>query len=76
MYNAFHPSAFEVISGETFWVETADAYRGKIQKGEDSPTLDRIPFENANPKTGLIYVIGAKKGRYFICWNHRYGHKS
>lgn len=61
-YSASHPSAFEVVPGETFCVETADAYRGKIQSEEDTPTLDRIPFENANPQSGPIYVKGAEKG--------------
>jgi len=52
MYSAFHPSTFEVVSGKTFWVETADAYRGKIQKGEDSPTLESHSKMQI-PKLGL-----------------------
>ncbi|MGD0330565.1 MAG: acetamidase/formamidase family protein [Nitrososphaeria archaeon] len=61
-YSALHPPAFEVDNGETFTVETADAYRGKIRSESDLPTSDRIPFENGNPQSGPIYVKGAEKG--------------
>ena len=50
-----------VIPGETFSVETADAFENKI----DSPRADitkliKLPY--VNPLTGPIYVQGAEKG--------------
>ena len=50
-----------VKPGETFSVETADAFENKI----DSPRADitkliKLPY--VNPLTGPIYVQGAEKG--------------
>jgi len=61
-YSVLHPPAFEVEPGETFTVETADAFGGKIKLNTDLPTADRVPFEKVNPQSGPIYVKGAEKG--------------
>lgn len=50
-----------VVPGETFVVETADAFENRV----DSPKVDitkvvRLPY--VNPLTGPIYVEGARKG--------------
>jgi acetamidase/formamidase len=61
-YSAMHPPALRIVSGETFEVETADAYWGKIQNNEDEPTSDRIPLSHANPQSGPIFVEKAERG--------------
>jgi len=50
-----------VAPGETFIVETADAFENKIDSPDaDLRSLITLPF--VNPLTGPIYVAGAEKG--------------
>ena len=47
--------------GETFAVETVDAFENKIDSADaDITTLIRMPY--VNPLTGPVYVEGAEKG--------------
>jgi acetamidase/formamidase len=57
----YHAPAARVQSGETFVVETADAFCNKIQTGdEDLIEVCQPPY--TNPVTGPIHVEGAEPG--------------
>ncbi len=49
-----------VQPGETFVVETADAFCNRLSSPEQDMAKDLLPY--GNPVTGPIYVDGAKKG--------------
>ncbi len=50
-----------VTPGETFAVETVDAFENKIDSADaDITTLIKMPY--VNPLTGPVYVEGAEKG--------------
>lgn len=55
-----HKPRLFVNSGETFCVETEDAFSGQIRKEGDLRDLKRIPY--GNPQSGPIYVNNAKPG--------------
>jgi amidase len=49
-----------VERGETFSVETEDAFSGQIRKDGDMRDLTKVPY--GNPQSGPIYVNDAKPG--------------
>lgn len=57
-FNADHPAKYEVESGEIFWVEVEDAYRGEMR----DPSVLRPHIKSTNWSTGPIQVKGAMPG--------------
>jgi amidase len=49
-----------VDPGETFSVETEDAFSGQIRKEGDARDVKKVPY--GNPQSGPVYVNGAKPG--------------
>lgn len=59
-FNASHPPKCEIVSGEIFWIEVEDAYRGQIT----DPSVKRTDLDTTkiNWSTGPIAVRDAKQG--------------
>jgi len=61
-----------VEAGESFVIETEDAFSGRIQSADDLPTPENLrPFsqyepEIANPLNGPIFVRGVEKGDLLV----------
>ena len=55
-----------VEPGESFLVETQDAYSGKIRTEDDLPTSKRFSSLRPNPVAGPTYVEGLKAGDLLV----------
>lgn len=58
--SARHKPRLFVDPGETFCVETEDAFSGQVRKDGDQRDLTKVPY--GNPQSGPVYVNGAKPG--------------
>ena len=67
LFDARQSPKLRVKTGETFLLETEDAYSGRIGSREDLEKSDTFPASQttprlSNPMAGPIYVEGAEKG--------------
>ncbi|MFM8253579.1 MAG: acetamidase/formamidase family protein [Planctomycetota bacterium] len=59
-FSRHHPVRLRVQPGETFQVETEDAFSGQIRTNDDRRDKAKIPL--GNPQTGPIWIEGAQPG--------------
>ena len=59
-FGAYLEPVLRVELGESFLVETHDAYSGKIRTEDDLPTSKRFASLRPNPVAGPIYIEGLK----------------
>lgn len=59
-FSRHHEPRLEVESGETFVVETEDAFSGQIRTDADRRDKQKMPY--SNPLTGPLVVRGAQPG--------------